>query len=332
MNGNGRYIILIRHGEREHRLPKTDDFLEPLTKQGKRETCRLRVKLAYSGFQPAVYFTSTYRHARQAAGLLAKGAAPVIKLRSLEPGGRMDKLKKIINEARRVINDVEQREVIAFVGHEPSLSQLLTRLTSKRFRPLNRAEAVCVEGESWDDFLRGNAKVCTRIPIVDYQEEQLRSKISSKLSVATFLAGFTFAALIEVLIANPTNTPPLFQKVTHTIAIVCLTAAAALFIAAAYMYDQLGMPEGFWAYGDRPTRRRAWFKEFEKNLHYHGPLYAHMLWVWSYVFTPAVFITVLGFLAILVKTADPYVIALGSAVVVIVGVYYSKTRPRLGSD
>lgn len=329
---NGMYIILIRHGEREHSRPKEQEFLEGLTDRGKTETIELKDKLAFCGLHPEVFFTSTYAHARESGALLADGGAPVIQLGCLSPGGPMDKLKQIVTEARGRGPRLEAYRVIAFVGHEPSLSQLLTRLTSKRFGPLNRAEAVCVEAESWDDFLRGNGKVCTRIPIVDYQEEQLRSKISSKLSVATFLAGFTFAALIEVLMANPTNTPTQFQSATHTIAIVCLTAAAALFIAAAYMYDQLGMPEGFWAYGDRPSRRKVRFKEFEKNLRYHGPLYAHMLWVWSFVFTPAVFITVLGFLAILVKTEDKYVIALGSAVVVIVGIYYSRTRPRLGSD
>ena len=105
-----------------------------------------------------------------------------------------------------------------------------------------------------------------------------------------------------------------------------------MFIAAVYMYDRLGMPEGFWVYEDRPQRRKAWSKEFEKNLRYHGPLYAHMLWVWNFVFTPAVIITLIGFVAILIKTGNKYVIGLGSAVLVTVSIYYQRTRPRLGSD
>jgi phosphohistidine phosphatase SixA len=327
------YFILIRHGERVH--DGGEDDSTRLTEQGRMEIGELRDKLAFYGFEPAVYFTSTYAHAIESGQLLAERsdeekAAPVIELNSLKPGGQMDKLNEILMEASNRIDDLESCKVMAFIGHEPSMSQLLTRLTSKRFRNLNRAEAVCVEAESLLDFCLGKGKVCSRIPIVDYQEDQLRSKISSKLAVATFLAGFTFAALVEILLANAPTL--LFQRVTNVIAIVCLTAAAAMFIAAVYMYDRLGMPEGFWAYGDRPKGRKAWSKEFEKNLRYHGPLYAHMLWVWNFVFTPAVVMTLIGFMAILLKTGDKYVIGLGSAVLVAVSIYYWWTRPRLGSD
>ena len=209
---NGKYIILIRHGERQHRLPKDQDFLEPLTERGRRETCQLKRRLAFYGFGPEVFFTSRYAHASEAGALLAERGVPVIQLNCLRPGGPMDKLKQIVTAAHRRGPRLDSYRMIAFVGHEPSLSQLLTRLTSKRFRPLNRAEAVCVEARSWEDFLQGQGKVRTRIPIVDYQEEQLRSKISSKLSVATFLAGFTFAALIEVLMQIRLSVCHLFRE------------------------------------------------------------------------------------------------------------------------
>ncbi|NIT58116.1 MAG: hypothetical protein GWN00_18370, partial [Aliifodinibius sp.] len=94
----------------------------------------------------------------------------------------------------------------------------------------------------------GNARIEFRIPVNDFQEDKLRSKIQSKMSVSTFLAGFTFAALIGLL----TKTSGDFT-ILQMVSAIGLTFSLALFIAAIYMYDRLSMPEGFWVYDDRPT-------------------------------------------------------------------------------
>jgi hypothetical protein len=206
---------------------------------------------------------------------------------------------------------------------------LLTCLTSKRPRPFNRAEAVCVTAHSLSDLLGGQGQIAFRIPVVDYQEDKLRDKIHSKMSVSTFLAGFTFTALIELL-----KEPQQLNRYRMAAAI-CLTWALALFVAAVYMYDRLGMPEGFWAYGDRPKLQRMLQRsrssKFEKDLRNHGPLYAYMVWTWKRVFTPAVAIALFGFIMILLSTWG-IVIWGGLIALTVVILYYFIARPLLGTD
>ena len=76
-------------------------------------------------------------------------------------------------------------------------------LTGKRLRPLNRLDVVCVEADSRADLLLGCAKVVRRLPVVAYEEETLRPKVNSKMTAATFLAGFTATAWIQVVMNAP---------------------------------------------------------------------------------------------------------------------------------
>ena len=71
-------------------------------------------------------------------------------------------------------------------------------------------------------------------------DSELRDKITSKMTVATFLAGFTFAALLQLL-----NDPTRFQSTPNRIAVISLTLALSLFVAAVYMYDRLSHAETF---------------------------------------------------------------------------------------
>jgi hypothetical protein len=93
-------------------------------------------------------------------------------------------------------------ETVVLVGHEPRLSQFISKWTGKRFRPLDRSDAICLAGGSLEDFRCGCAKVVWHIPVRAYEEEALQQKIGSKMTVATLLAGFSFAALVELTTAT----------------------------------------------------------------------------------------------------------------------------------
>jgi hypothetical protein len=69
------------------------------------------------------------------------------------------------------------------------------------------------------------------------------------MTVATFLAGFVFAALVEIVLGD--DFPPWRQVAT-----VVLTLALGLFVVAVYVYDELSMPEGFWLTGNLSAPRR----------------------------------------------------------------------------
>ncbi|WP_455389563.1 SixA phosphatase family protein [Petrachloros mirabilis] len=326
-------IILIRHGSREDEN-KVEDKDKLLSAEGREQTGKLGDVLSRLDLRPELYLTSTYKHAKEMGNILSKHLdvktpPPVLSLDALTPRMRTATFEDIIDEAEKEGIDLSQLEVVTVIGHEHDgrLSRLLTRLTSVRARPFNRAEAACLTAPAFDDFLRGRGEVEFRLPVVDYHEDKLRPKIRSKLTVATFLAGFTFTALIRVLQETTNSYAPL-----QIVATIALTAALALFIAAVYMYDQLSMPEGFWVYGDRGRSRSVRGDQFESDWRQQGPLYAYMVWTWTYVFTPAVALGLLGFLAILLNTRQVFMIRGGLIVIIAVLAYYVVTRPRLGTD
>jgi hypothetical protein len=159
------------------------------------------------------------------------------------------------------------------------------------------------------------------------------------MTVATFLAGFTFAALLQLL-----NNPAHLSSAPIKVAILSLTLALSLFIAAVYMYDRLSMPRDKWDYHDpanplRPEDKNAARAVIEK-LHFkvydecemgkQGARYYYMISVWQWVFTPAVICALVGFCAILYSTYDKLIFRSGVSVIILVMIYYIIVRPILG--
>lgn len=360
-------IILIRHGSRQEpqeiggaarstlpddcqwsgsgqaTLDKIQSELHtPLSDDGIQQTDQLAKMFARLNLRPTVYLTSKYVHALQMGEQLAEklkeeSTPRVLPICALTPFSKTDSFEDLIDEASKYGVDLKGRAVVAVIGHEARLSQLLTRLTSQRMRPFNRAEAACISADALQDLLEGKGRVEYRFPVADFQEDALRVKIQSKMLVSTFLAGFTFTALIS-LIENKVLSAP------QVIAVIALTAALSLFIASVYMYDRMAMPEGFWVYGDHSKPLPAWLKKgldlllkrfivrFETDQRQNGLLYSYMVRTWQLVFTPAVLFALAGFIAILLNTNQVVVIS-GALVVLVLGlVYYVLTRPQLGTD
>jgi phosphohistidine phosphatase SixA len=241
-------------------------------------------------------------------------------------------------------------EVILLVGHAPGLDDLLTELTGGRSRPLESGSVVGVEGESLVDLLKGNGKIDFRFPVVDHGEKELREKAQSKMTISTFLAGFVFSALIEVLLSSdhPLNTQ-------RQAAAIVLTLSLALFVGAIYIYDQLSMPPGFWNAGPRlplmtwlrRRRERAHEKRWQKicevkdvteadkrvpDVTAEGPVFVTMVETSRFLFTPGVLLALGGFAAIVLDAKSSLVdigagLSLGVAVL-----YYVVRRPSLGVD
>ena len=107
----------------------------------------------------------------------------------------------------------------------------------------------------------GPAQECIAFPTFDRREDQLRAKIQSKMTVATFLAGFAFAALLElirddrmalsleeltaflVLLTGGATSQALQPGDLFTLfAAMSLAIAMILFVGTVYSYDMLIMP------------------------------------------------------------------------------------------
>jgi len=133
-----------------------------------------------------------------------------------------------------------------------------------------------------------------------------------------------------------------------------------LFIGAVYIYDQLGMPEGFWTDAPRPSLFRRFYEWRERRRerrweeianragaegdgtddadedaapwHLDGPLYHLMVETSRRVFTPAAAFAVAGFAALLYGTGNTPV-RIGGALLLVLGfVYWAVHRPDLGAD
>ncbi len=291
-------IILVRHAERER---GSGDRELPLTAHGAEQAEKFGRRLFELCDRPTRVLTSSFKHARQTAELMIRGAgfdpSQIHGTAALTPERAPaaahwadDQLYADMQEAL-----APEHPVILLVGHETRLSQLILRFTGERRRQLNALEAACVEAEGWQALWLGRGKVAWRYPVRNWLEQELVEKIGSKMTVATFLASANFIGLMELLIGQRDL---LETSVFFWGALIAQFIAAGLFITTVYLYDQLVMPGGFWLL--KPPR---WIKRedeaAEEKLALDGYVQAHMIRIWSRFFTPAVALSMVGVLCLL---------------------------------
>lgn len=352
-------ILFIRHAEREkkHRpfwqrrpkhktstgcsCQKCEDKRSELTPDGKVAAQTRRSHLVLLENCPVHGFHSEYVHSRQTAELIVADRSKLDMLSELNPGTDAQLvLEAVIKRAQEKNLQLEKDDVIALVGHEPLLNQVIAVATGKRIRPLLQLEVVCLSVSRYVDLACGNATLAWRFPVRAYEESALREKIGKKMTVATFLAGFTFSALMSVLLHKdfiavavagfPRQLPEL-ETLLLLVASLLLTASVGLFIAAVYAYDQLSMPEGFWGTSRAgPWSRWTRFNDDQRNE--YGELYTLMVDTWTYCFTPAVLLAACGFLAVILAIGTIAITSLYLLVGIICVIYYRKIRPKLGVD
>lgn len=141
-------LLLFRHGPAAPRGRKwSDDRLRPLTAPGKAKSARAAKGLARLGLHPDLIVSSPFVRARQTAELLASAFRPkgLLELdEALAPGG--NPLPLLGKLARKGL------PLVAFVGHEPSLSRLAATLVSGRptgaALDLRKAGGILIEVDS----------------------------------------------------------------------------------------------------------------------------------------------------------------------------------------
>jgi hypothetical protein len=157
-------------------------------------------------------------------------------------------------------------------------------------------------------------------------DEQLQSKVQSKMLVATFLGGFTFTALLE-LVKDPSAQASDIDALT-VLAVAALTGALGLFVAAVYIYDFLSTPLAYWRRS--PEGEGTGTPEtIEITPHL---AYIDMKRAWAFVFTPAVVLATAGFLLIVARSGRFLLAVLCAGILLAVVLYWSKTRSAFGAD
>jgi phosphohistidine phosphatase SixA len=349
-------VVLVRHGSRAQSPDGRD-----LSGRGRHQARTLADALALRGASPDLVLSSSLDHARATALLLSDrlgvGRGPV-ELRALTPGCGPGNVDELIRQTGAAGVDLDRFTCVLVVGHEGRLSNLLTEFTGRRTRPIPHGGAVCVSAASVADLASGRGRTSYRYPTADHQEDALRAKVNSKMTVSTFLAGFVFTALSTVLIVDRTRWP-----LHRVVAAIALTASLALFISAVYIYDQLSTPSGFWTVAGRPRLWRRLYERQERRAEHRwersrraargteeekarqadddpssfrpihdGPMYWLMVDTSRRVFTPAVALALVGFVALLLGTGDWRIEVGGLVGLVLAGGYAALHRPDLGAD
>lgn len=347
-------LVLVRHGR--------TDKKGKLTARGHHEVGQLKLALQRRNVVPSLYVCSDRSQARQTAGVLCGDLAgtptlcgeltPLKKHQLPCPERRapVGSLEAILDELQDRHTDLAAHETIALIGHEGRLSNLLTELTAARHRPFNYAEAVVVHGGTPTDLLTGHGTISFRYPVLAHDEERLRNKAQSKMTVSTFLAGFVFTALIAVMLTEQQ------LPLAHVLATVALTFALALFVACVYLYDQLSMPEGFWTDGPRrgpylwlAERKEEWgdrkwtratakhrneraADDAQADIVLDGRLFTTMVRTSRWVFTPGVWCALVGFAALLAELERPWIQVAGGVAALTGLVLFFFFRADTGLD
>ncbi len=281
-------LVLMRHASRIKNVPEVE---AGLTDDGQKMT----TETANAMKSKRIFFDIVLHSKAAAAKQTALQLAPEDKVEEflpLTPHSQEDLNWESIKKRIREDQLSNEGYCIALVGHHPRITRLLKLLTGKNCRTIERGEAVQLNG-SPSVMERGNATV-SRTFGSTHSSELLRKKIELKMTVSTFLAGFTIPVLVE-LVKDPTEGFSAFRAA----ATVLFTLALGLFVVAVYMYDELLMPVEYWGPPDeshQPKRNSTFAHDYRLN----GPLYAYMVRTWKWIFTPAVVSTSIGFLLLLI--------------------------------
>jgi len=119
-------IYLVRHSEAVDRVPPMPDAARYLSARGRVSFREMALRFRDAGGHPTRIFTSPLLRAVQTAEILSETLrynGDILPDPRLSPGFDVEKLASVLDDCR------SEREV-AFVGHEPDLGDILTRLLS----------------------------------------------------------------------------------------------------------------------------------------------------------------------------------------------------------
>lgn len=172
--------------------------------------------------------------------------------------------------------------------------------------PFSLGEIVCIRFASHSRLHRSSRIRWTISSEDESAIAEIRDKIKSKMETAKLLGGLIsvlIGALLGVFLdqAKMADLGAIkWAGITATTALgvsaVLLFLALILFVASYYSYDSLLMPSRFWVERRPPTgkRPREWLPKHRQQWLVRRPpssaawvLYANMMRVWTWLFTPA---------------------------------------------
>lgn len=320
-------LIVIRHAERCHDVNEVE---ATLTENGRLKASETSAALRDANVTPNIVFSSPQRPSQETAGLIF----PQVELfptRLLNPGNENPQWSELSAKLKPLGGQIRE---VAIVGHHPAIANLLRSVTGhKNIRRIGFGEAIVVKGSEADmECGRGNV---VKVIGADDASELLRKKIELKMTVCTFLAGFTIPVLVELLKDPPAE----LLRILSTVAFAC---SLALLVAAIFIFDLLLMPNNFWGPINEDMRPKRSRRQFSLDFLLNGALYAYMVRTWKWFFVGALIFVFAGVLLLVVNgftemrlgRRGATIVLLTGIIIAVVGaaILHRILRPRLGIE
>ena len=142
-------LLILRHAKSSWNHPELSDYDRPLNGRGKRDAPRMGKHLRQEGLIPDRILTSSAKRARKTANKVAKTCGYTGKVKKLDafydtvPGVYFETLQALPNKYQRVM----------VVGHNPTMEQLVSHLTSQIERMPTAALAhIEIPIEHWEEL------------------------------------------------------------------------------------------------------------------------------------------------------------------------------------
>ena len=258
--------------------------------------------------------------------------------------------------------ELAEGNTILVVGHRPQLGWLtremmrdhggLWRAWRTASAPFSLGEIVCIRFAS--QRYRSSRIRWTISPEDESAVAEIRDKIKSKMETAKLLGGLIsllIAALLGVFLdqkklegLGAIKWAGVSARAAVGVSAVLLFLALVLFVASYYSYDGLLMPSRFWVESRPPPRDGSWPKKVSRRrqqwLVRRPPrsaawvLYANMMRVWQWLFTPATVCVGLALAVPAVVLMKPqwWVLLLILLPVALTFGWWGWFRPVLGSE
>lgn len=142
-------LLILRHAKSSWNHPELSDYDRPLNGRGKRDAPRMGKHLHQEGLIPDRILASSAKRARKTANKVAKTCGYTGKVKKLDafydtvPGVYFETLQALPNKYQRVM----------VVGHNPTMEQLVSHLTSQIERMPTAALAhIEIPIEHWEEL------------------------------------------------------------------------------------------------------------------------------------------------------------------------------------
>ncbi|MVF24928.1 histidine phosphatase family protein [Methylocaldum sp. BRCS4] len=151
-------LIAIRHAKSDRDQPFLADIDRPLNNRGKRDASVMGDVLKFRGQEPDLIVTSPAKRALETAELIAEAVGYDSRAIAVRDSIYLQGTPALL-ELIRSLEDIHNR--VYLIGHNPDLSELVTRLTGESLGTLPTCGIAAIEFpvDAWAYVMHGSGRL-----------------------------------------------------------------------------------------------------------------------------------------------------------------------------